>query len=88
MLYGEHVVFSLHMHSFWFLALLLFALLPESVADMALFALPVYGVWAMRHVYGGRWGPTLLRALFVSVLYGAVLLLATLVLMLGALLMA
>jgi hypothetical protein len=88
MLYGEHVVFSLHMHSFWFLALLLFALLPESVADMALFALPMYGVWAMRHVYGGRWGPTLLRALFVSVLYGAVLLLATLVLMLGALLMA
>lgn len=88
MLYGEHVVFSLHMHSFWFVALLVVALLPESISGLGLFALPLYGLWAMRHVYGGRWWPTLLRAAFVSVTYGVALLLGTLALLAGAVSMA
>ena len=73
MTYGEHFVFSLHLHAFWFLALLVIRLVPNGVGDVLQFAVPVYGVWAMREAYGGRWGATLLRAAMVSVLYGIVL---------------
>jgi Protein of unknown function (DUF3667) len=83
MTYGEHVVFSLHLHSFWFLALLLIALLPSAVGEVIWWVMPVYAVWAMRAVYRGRWGPTLLRAAFVSVAYGMALLLASVGLLLA-----
>jgi hypothetical protein len=83
MTYGEHVVFSLHLHSFWFLALLLIALLPSAVGGVIWWVMPVYAVWAMHGVYRGRWGPTVLRAAFVSVLYGVALLLASLGLLLA-----
>jgi hypothetical protein len=78
--YGEHFVFSLHLHAFWFLALLVIALVPESVGGVLQLGVPVYGVWAMREAYGGRWLPTIARALLVSVLYGVVLTLASIVL--------
>ena len=78
--YGEHFVFSLHLHAFWFLALLVIALVPESVGGVLQLGVPVYGVWAMREAYGGRWLPTIARALLVSVLYGVVLTLASVVL--------
>ena len=78
--YGEHFVFSLHLHAFWFLALLVIALVPESVGSVLQLGVPVYGVWAMREAYGGRWLPTIARALLVSVLYGVVLTLASIVL--------
>ena len=78
--YGEHFVFSLHLHAFWFLALLVISLVPDSVGSVLQLGVPVYGVWAMREAYGGRWLPTILRALFVSVVYGVVLVLASLVL--------
>jgi len=80
MTYGEHFVFSLHLHAFWFLAAIVLSVLPESSSDVLALAVPVYGVWAMRETYGGRWLPTALRALFVSVLYGMVLSAALLVL--------
>lgn len=83
MTYGEHVVFSLHLHSFWFLALLLIALLPTAVGEVIWWVMPAYAVWAMRAVYRGRWGPTLLRAVFVSTAYGLALLFTSLALMLG-----
>ncbi|MCK9688185.1 DUF3667 domain-containing protein [Scleromatobacter humisilvae] len=73
MTYGEHFVFSLHLHAFWFLALLVIALLPDSVSGIVWLAVPAYGTWAMRETYGGRWLPTVLRAVLVSVIYGVVL---------------
>jgi len=76
MTYGEHVVFSLHLHAFWFLAALALLALPESVAAVAQFAVVAYGVWAMRETYGGRWWPAMLRAFLVSTLYAIVLTLA------------
>jgi len=76
--YGEHFVFSLHLHAFWFLALLAMMLLPVSGSDLVALAVPVHGVLALRTVYGGRWGATLGRAALVSVLYGLLLLLVTL----------
>jgi hypothetical protein len=78
MTYGEHVVFSLHLHSFWFLLFLAIAVLPDSIGSLFQLAVPVYATWAMHATYGGRWSPTILRALFASVLYGLVLFIASL----------
>jgi len=76
MTYGEHVVFSLHLHAFWFLAAILLVLLPAGLTELGELGVAVYGVGAMRETYGGRWGPTVLRALLASALYGFVLVLA------------
>jgi Protein of unknown function (DUF3667) len=73
MTYGEHFVFSLHLHAFWFIALMVVQLVPNSLGSVVQLLVPVYGVWAMRAAYGGRWIPTLLRALVVSVVYSLVL---------------
>jgi hypothetical protein len=80
MLYGEHVVFSLHMHAFWFLAMLALWLLPDAVSGVGVVAVLVYGVWALHSVYGGRWRTTVLRATFISAAYAVLLMAATLVL--------
>ena len=47
-----------------------------SMAALALLAVPVYTLFAMKRVYGGRLGPRLLRACLVSALYGTTLVLA------------
>lgn len=74
--YTEHLVFALHVHAFWFLMLaLVFADLPL-VSTAAGWAVPVYTLLAMGRVYGGRWGPRLLRAVLVSLFYGLTLALA------------
>ena len=77
MTYGEHVVFSLHLHAFWFLLFLAIAILPDSIGSVLELAVPVYGTWAMHEAYGGRWGVTIARAAFASVLYAIVLTIAS-----------
>jgi hypothetical protein len=74
--YTEHLVFSLHVHAFWFVALLL--TLPDwgLLSALALLAMPVYTLMAMKRVYGGGRWPRLLRACLVSALYGTTLALA------------
>ncbi|MBW8760521.1 MAG: DUF3667 domain-containing protein [Burkholderiales bacterium] len=80
MTYGEHFVFSLHLHAFWFIAGLALLVLPAAVSDVAQLGVVAYGVWAMREAYGGRWWPTALRALTVIALYGVTLSAAMIVL--------
>ena len=72
--YTEHLVFALHLHSFWFLmfALMLWDL--PGLAALAFMAVPVYALLAMRRVYGGRWWPRLLRAALLTTLYMVALL--------------
>jgi hypothetical protein len=67
--YTEHLVVALHLHAFWFLmvGLMLTAWPPAVVA--AIPATPVYGLWALRRVYGGRWWGLLLRSTVVSLLH-------------------
>ena len=69
MRYGLHFVFSLHMHAFGFLALLLLWKLPEVAALLGALVLPAYGLWALHRVYGGRWWPTIGRAALLVALY-------------------
>ena len=86
MTYGEHVVFSLHLHAFWFLASLVIAIVPNTLGSLMQLVVPVYGTWAMHEAYGGRWGATIARAAFVTLLYGSVL--SAALLLLGATLLA
>jgi len=74
--YTEHLVFALHVHAFWFVALLL--TLPDwgLLTALALLTVPIYTLMAMKRVYGGRWWPRLLRACLVSALYGTTLVMA------------
>ena len=60
--YTEHLVFALHLHSFWFIAMALPMLQPDWLTALSLGAVPIYTWLAMRRVYGGRWWPRLLRA--------------------------
>jgi Protein of unknown function (DUF3667) len=75
--YGEHFLFSLHMHAFWFLALLVLNWVPSGWDDALLLLLVPHGLLAMRQVYGGRWWTTALRWLAASTAYGMALALTT-----------
>jgi hypothetical protein len=72
--YAEHLVFALHLHAFWFIAITAASVLPGSVDDWLALAVPVYAVLAMRTVYGGRWLVTLARAAAITSVYGMALL--------------
>jgi hypothetical protein len=74
--YTEHLVFALHLHAFWFLAIALTLANTGWLTVLAVLAVPAYGLAAMKRVYAGRWWPLLLRAAFVSLVYLFVLLLA------------
>ncbi len=71
--YTEHLVFALHLHAFWFGALLL--LLPELpwLGGAVAMLIPLYTLAALKRVYAGRWWPLLLRACLVSTLYALTL---------------
>jgi hypothetical protein len=72
--YTEHLVFALHVHTFWFLMLALGLTGEPWVGVPAAVATPVYTLLAMRKVYGGRWLQRIVRALMLVVLYGATML--------------
>jgi len=70
MYYGEHLVFALHVHSFWFLlALITTVLLPDSIGGLFPAVAFGYGMWALHRVYRGRVWVTLLRGLVVTTVY-------------------
>ncbi len=68
MTYGSHIVFALHLHTFWLLAILA-SLAHQTLLAIVSFAIPVYATVAMRRVYGGGWIKTIIKALLVSFLY-------------------
>jgi uncharacterized protein DUF3667 len=74
MYYGEHLVFALHVHSFWFLfALIATVLLPDSLAGFFPVAAFGYGMWALQRVYRGRVWATLVRGLAVTTVYSLIM---------------
>lgn len=73
-MFVEHLVFSLHVHTAWFLLLLVWVVMPfDSGALLGLlFVLMwIYTTAALQHAYAARWWTTLLRA---GVLTGAYIL--------------
>jgi Protein of unknown function (DUF3667) len=85
--YTEHLVFALHLHTFWFLALLLTLLGQDLLTAFAIMALPAYALLAMKRAYAGRWWPLLVRAALVSLLYGVTMTFAVVGLVLWTLVM-
>jgi hypothetical protein len=83
--YGAHFVFSLHVHAFGYLALLLEALLPDGAAGVSLPIIAAYGAWALHRVYAGRLVADLLRAALIATLYGLALALGTVALTIAVL---
>jgi hypothetical protein len=75
MTYGSHIVFALHLHTFWLLVLLL-PIAHDVFSLVATLAIPIYAVLAMRRVYGGGWIKTIAKAMFVSIVYLVVALIA------------
>jgi Protein of unknown function (DUF3667) len=76
--YGEHFLFALHVHSFWFLGLLVLLLpLPEWIRIVVEAYLIVYSVVALRAVYASVWWATVLKGLLIGFAYAASLLMAT-----------
>lgn len=67
--YTEHLVFALHLHAFWFVALLLTLGNLPWVSGLAGLAIPLYTWLAMRRVYGDRWWTLLLRTGVLSLMY-------------------
>jgi hypothetical protein len=67
--YTEHLVFALHLHAFWLLALALALLDLQWLTLAVCIAVPWHTFLAMRRVYGGRRWPRLLRGAAVTLLY-------------------
>jgi hypothetical protein len=67
-LFGEHLVFTLHVHSAWFF-FTLFAMFFQSLDGLLLLGLPIYTCFAMKQVYGGRKRGVLARASMLFLLY-------------------
>ena len=90
LVYGEHLVFALHLHTFWLLAVAALVLLPSATPGLIglalLLAIPLYALLAMRRVYGGRWWPRLLRSAFLSLMYAMLMLVMLFIVTLIALL--
>ena len=76
--YTEHMVFSLHVHAFWFVALALMQLPTEAAGWLGMLAIGTYTLLAMHRVYAGRWWPLIVRAVALAGLY-AMAALATIV---------
>lgn len=68
-LYGEHLVFAVHSHAFFFLTATFAALVPQPLAATAWAWAVLYPVLALRRVYGGRWIGAALRAFALLALY-------------------
>ena len=85
--YTEHLVFALHVHAFWFLLAALMMLGVEVLVWAGALMIPVYGVLAMRRVYGGPWWALGLRAVVLGAAHLALVALTVAVLTLAALLL-
>lgn len=67
---GEHMVFSVHIHTFVLMVTALSAALPYAVGKWSEVVTTIYLLIALRRVYGGRWWPTVIRLLLLLLVYG------------------
>ncbi len=73
-LYIEHLIFSVHFHSFFF-ALLIITSIPfkltgvEDWMVLSLAIILIYGILALRRVYGNVWWKTIVKGALLTALY-------------------
>ena len=76
--YGEHFLFALHVHSFWFLLLIVLLLpMPAWLQLLLEGYLFVYTVMALRAVYRSAWWQTVLKGTVIGAAHIVSLVLAT-----------
>ena len=88
--YTEHLVFALHVHTFWFLTLTLMILglvWLDWLAWVGLLVMPAYSALAFRRVYGGHAGSVALRATLLMLMHISLVLLIVALSALAALLL-
>ena len=87
-LYGEHMVFAAHNHAFLFAMATAMLLIPVGAFRGAIAVwVCAYLLWAMRAVYGGSWIGAVARASLLFVTYAILVGLATLGLLIAAILL-
>jgi Protein of unknown function (DUF3667) len=68
--YGEHFLFALHVHSLWFLVLLVLLLpLPVWIQRLLQVYSFVYSVAALHRVYASTWPMTVFKGLLIGAVY-------------------
>jgi hypothetical protein len=68
--YAEHLVFSIHLHSFAFFVTAIGALIGIGMVQLVLtLAIVVYTVSALRRVYGQGWGLTIAKSIGLGLSY-------------------
>ncbi len=85
--YTEHLVFALHLHAFWFLLAALMMLGVEVLVWAGALMMPLYGLLAMRRVYGGPWWALGLRIGVLGVVHLALVAFTVVAVALAALLL-
>lgn len=87
-LYGEHMVFAAHNHAFLFAAASAMLLIPSGPLKAAIVAwVCAYLPWSMHAVYGGSWIGAVARASLLFVTYAMLVGLATVGLLVAAILL-
>lgn len=82
LLYTEHLVFTLHLHAFWFFVLPFMQFNIPLLSGVVAIWVPIYALLAMRRVYGGSWWRLVLSAAIQSLIYSTLLSIALVALML------
>jgi hypothetical protein len=87
-LYGEHLVFAAHDHTFLFIAVALIVALPTDVTRQLVAAwITFYLAWSMHAVYGGSWLGIAVRGFILFIVYSILFALVTVGLLVVAVLM-
>jgi hypothetical protein len=71
MFFGEHLVFSMHVHAFWFLAALVAVFVPLVVKPWLFLVALGYLLLALHEAYSGGWPGTVARGGVIAAIYGA-----------------
>ena len=71
--YAVHLMLALHAHAVAFLLLILRLALPAAIGGKLVLVLPLWLLFAFRHLFGGRWWALAARAGFVSASYALLL---------------
>ncbi len=77
-LYFDHLVFALHVHSFWFVTLAMRVVVPSFLDWVVAVGAVVYAVIALRRAYALSWPATLWRSFVLGATYGAMVVAAIL----------
>ncbi|WMW79180.1 DUF3667 domain-containing protein [Undibacterium cyanobacteriorum] len=72
MLYGEHLVFALHLHAGTFAILLILSVFPNIHGAFVIISILLHQYLSFHHFYRGRWWPQALRYLALSASYSII----------------